>query len=94
MGRRLIQAYPQVVLALITEGNQWGGCEETIRVLEGVPADTQLVGAWFDQGLGRLCVLVEHPDWPVTDEIGLFPIILRREQPVPAVPEKEAPNGP
>lgn len=94
MGRRLLQVFPEVVVTLITQGNQWGGCEEVIRVLEGVPEGTQLVGAWFDQGLGRLCLLIEHESWPVTNEIELFPIVMRREQPLLAEPVKEAPHGP
>ena len=94
MGRRLLQVFPEVVVTLITQGNQWGGCEEVLTVLEGVPEGTQLVGGWFDQAQGRLCLLLEHESWPVTDELGLFPVIMSREQPVPVPLVKEAPNGP
>ena len=94
MGRRLLQVAPEIVLTLITEGNQWGGCAEVLTVTTGVPEGTQLVEGWFDHGVGRLCLLLEHPSWPVTDELGLFPVIMSREQPVPVPLVKEAPNGP
>lgn len=94
MGRRLLQVFPEIVITLITQGNQWGGCDEVLSVLEGVPEGTKLVGGWFDAGLNRLCLLLEHESWPVTDDLELFPVIIRREQPVLAEPAKEAPNGP
>lgn len=94
MGRRLLQVAPEIVVTIITEGNQWGGCAEVLTVTTGVPEGTQLVEAWFDHGVGRLCLLLEHPSWPVTDDIGVHPVIMSREEPLLATPIKEAPDGP
>ena len=70
MGRRIIRVEPEIVLALLTEGNRWR-VNQVLGVEEGVPVGTRLVSGWYnhlDAPDGYLCLLLEHPSWPKTKD--------------------------
>ena len=69
LGRRIVKFSPEILAEIITTGYRF----ERIVCTSGILPGARYVRGWVDNDStyerdGTICLLFEHPDWPLGDE--------------------------
>lgn len=78
MGCKVVRISPEVFSQFFVQDRTWGQ-DRILHVASGIPADAKFVRAWWEEQWntsGYLCMLYDHPAWPVNGEGEMWPIFI------------------